>query len=465
MVQGCVFRYAVLLLVKTTFATQSTCKTPEPGHKASCLLQKTKAASSLTAKQELHDGIVGDLRKLRKHAFEEVKKDVSLEKANSETVEVTYPPSGTPLVSCGQATNSNDNAQEQENLHKALEIFCKAGLGSYAEFFVDPAYQTNYERWSDDQGWINDAFVTFMGTKDAKANIAAEEDLLVRSVQHFSEKPVVVANFNSRVPASFNASKFPNMILMHARSTSEVYGSFNYNKITAMMFTKVRHGMVLDGDQFVSHGVDTMFSKIAAETTEAYPYPIMPVHWMSRDPESSDMKGGYSAYAWNFHTDDAPKRTMRWGQAHPTWTHYALPWLAKWTSFILAPSKTNPPHWLSSIGHVEDEDLLNVAMWSDRLKKQWCRYDVTSPTDFRSYLQQLEGGPSGVDSKYYPKGIAIVYFTAHDAKTPSVSYDYLKQLWDDSDGHHHRKAIFYNGKWFSSASKLKESDPNIPCIL
>jgi len=465
MVQNGVFRYAVFLLVNTTLAKEPTCATPESVWKATSLLQKGKAESSLTAKHGLHDGIVGDLRNLRKHAFEAVKKDVSLEKASEETVEVTYPPSGAPLVSCGQATSSNDNAKEMENLNKALQIFCKAGLGSYAEFFVDPAYQKNYERWSDDHGWIDDAFVTFMGTTDAKANIAAEEDLLVRSVQHFSNKPVIVANFNSHIPASFNASKFPNMILMHGRSTKEVYNSFNYNKITAMMFTKVRHGMVLDGDQFISHGVDTMFSQIASETTEAYPYPIMPVHWMSRDPESSDMATLPSSYSWKFYSDDAPKRTMRWGQAHPTWTHYALPWLAKWTSFVLAPSKTNPPLWLSSIGHVEDEDLLNVAMWADKLKKQWCRYDITSPRDFSRYLEQSEGEPYGVDSKYYPKGIALVYFTAHDAKTPSVSYDYLKQLWDDSDGHHHRKAIFYNGKWFSSASQLKASDPHIPCIL
>lgn len=461
------FGYVLLLLVDISVAHRE----PDPTQEflaPVALLQNTGTEfDGELSRLRFHTGIINDLRDMRRHSEEEIKKDVILEHPSRKTVGVAYPPAGIPLVSCQQATDHDPRgcSKDESNLQQALATFCNAGLGTYVEFFVDPSFKENYERWSDDRGWINDAFVTYMGSGDAEANVAAEEDLLVRSVQHFSEKPIIVANFNSRIPASFKASAYPNLILIHGRSTSEVYGSFNYNKITAMLFTKIRNGMVLDADQFVNHGVDTMFPRIATETTEEYPYPIMPVHWMSRDPESSDMASLPHGYSWTFPTQDAPARSMRWGQAHPTWTHYALPWLAQWTSFVLAPEKTNPPHWLRSIPHVEDEDLLNVAMWATTLKKQWCRYDITSPREFSNYLKQLGGEPYGRDSKYYPNGIAIVFFTAHDAKKPDTSYDYLKQLWDDADGHHNRRAIFYNGQWFESASAMKEFDPKLPCIL
>merc|ERR1711957_806275 len=103
----------------------------------------------------------------------------------------------------------------------------------------------------------------------------------------------------------------------------------------------------------------------AEETTKEYPYPIQPVHWMTRDPEASDMKGQPETYKWTWKSPEgAPNRTMRWGHAHPTWSHFALPWIAKWTSYVLAPQlfMKEAPAWLLKQGYFEDEDLMNVAL-------------------------------------------------------------------------------------------------------
>jgi len=336
-------------------------------------------------------------------------------------------------------------------------------LGSLVEFFVDPRFQSHYERFKGSDGWIDKAFLTYMGLGGANDTISGEEDLLVQSVHHFSTAPIVVTNFNARVPDSMTLDRFPNLVLMHARSTSTIGKSFNFNKFTAMLFAKVKRGLVLDADQFVNHGVDYMLQRAAEETTAQYPYPIMPVHWMSRDPESSDMADYPAHYTWVFKSPDAPTRTMRWGHAHPTWSHHALPWLAKWTSYALAPDATKPPAWLTDQGHLEDEDLMNVAMWADNATKQWCKYDLPGPGDFEVYLKQVGQPGMWKDSKFYPHGIPLVFFTAHAAKEPDTSHKWLSKLWDDTDDR--RKPILYNGQWFNSSAALRAHDAALRCII
>merc|ERR1712151_191861 len=125
------------------------------------------------------------------------------------------------------------------------------------------------------------------------------------------------------------------MVLVHGRPMIQG-NSLNFNKLRAMMFTKVLTGILVDADQFVNKGMDSMFQRTEEESTADYPFPIMPVHWTSQDPQSND------GYPYKFSFDDhadAPNRTMRWGHAHPTWTHHAYAFLAKWTSFVLKPER------------------------------------------------------------------------------------------------------------------------------
>jgi len=380
----------------------------------------------------------------------------------------------TPLLKCPPDASKREMAKNEadKNLDMALATYCSVHLPSLVEFYVDADYQQTYKSLTDTDGWIDNAFVAYMGLTSSDDPIGQEMDLLVQSVHHFSSKPVVVTNFGGFVPSSWTPQRFPRLVLMHARSVvTEVSQSFNFNKLTSMLFTKVKTGIALDADQWVNHGLDYLFERAAEETTANYPYPILPVHWMSRDPDSDDMSGYPDFYAFHWVSPQGPRRTMRWGHAHPTWTHYALPWLAKWTSFVLAPRWTDAPSWLhmqrslgNYDGRIEDEDLLNMALWASNATKQWCKFDTPGPSDFKVYLRQsVEGALMiGKDKLWYPKGIAYIFFTAHDAKKPSESYDYLTSLWSNTDDR--RKAIYYNGRWFATGADLASYDPDLRCM-
>lgn len=134
----------------------------------------------------------------------------------------------------------------------------------------------------------------------------------------------------------------------------------------------------MDADQWVvHHGADSIVDRAFEETTKEYPYPVLPVHFMSKDPESDDMRARPKKHTFVFKNTDGPyPRTMQWGHSHPTWTHYALPWLARWTSYVLSPEKTESPQWLKDQGFVSDEPLMNFASWSDKLTRQWCKFDI-----------------------------------------------------------------------------------------
>merc|ERR1719494_1380995 len=102
---------------------------------------------------------------------------------------------------------------------------------------------------------------------------------------------------------------------------------------------------------------------------------------------------------------------------------------------------------------------MNLALWADNATKQWCKDDLPGPSDFEAYLQQAGQPGMFKDSKFYPRGIAMIYFTAHAAKEPAKSHEWLEKLWDDNDDR--RKAILYDGQWFGSAAALKAHDAEL----
>eukprot|EP00927_Polykrikos_kofoidii_P054516 TRINITY_DN48928_c0_g1_i1.p1 TRINITY_DN48928_c0_g1~~TRINITY_DN48928_c0_g1_i1.p1 ORF type:complete len:504 (+),score=48.99 TRINITY_DN48928_c0_g1_i1:28-1512(+) len=386
-----------------------------------------------------------------------------------------------PLASCKVVTAGIALEGANANLLRAVKRFCEADLGDQVEFFVDKRFQQVYDNASGVDGWIPEAFVTFIGL-DGKSNesmttLSAEVDLLAQSVHHFSTRPVIVANFGNQLPVEWTPERFPRMILVHARPIRGhgTHTSFNFNKIRGMLFTKVSVGLILDADQWINSGTDYMFRRAAEEGGPNYPFPIQPVHWLSRDPESSDSKLYPEGYSFHWlpqeQTLGAPIRSMRWGHAHPSWTHDALDFLAKWTVFALSDpkvesgNKTGLPAWLRSrmeTSFIEDEDLLNVALWAENKTKMWCKFDIPGYADFDRYWQH-QAGESRLfaDSKWFPKGIPLIFFTAHDAKKPPTSFDWLHRLWNVTDD---RPAILHDGKWFRSGKELSTYDPNLKCM-
>lgn len=380
-----------------------------------------------------------------------------------------------PLAACrddGYFVNNSTDVAET-SLAEAVSTFCSAGLGSMIDLYVDPKFERRDRRFRDNKGWLREAFVTYVGLRNPHDDTAEQMDLLLQSIHHFSTRPVVVVNFGRWVPMGWKA-RFPRMILIHGRKMLQGH-PFNLNKIRAMSFTKVRTGVALDADQWVNSGIDVMFRRAAEETTEKYKFPILPVHWMSRDPESDDTarySGGGAGYGtlFRFKLPSAPRRTMRWGHAHPTWTHYALGFFTKWLSYELAPQETGAPGWLTAQGNVSDEPLMNMALWAENATKQWCKFDTPSTWMFSEYVMQTSGdslaqrfGNEFADDKWYPHGIPLIFYSVHGAKHPAETFrilDFLRRSPDVG-----RRAFVHNGTWFASWPEVRRQDPGLRCLM
>eukprot|EP00927_Polykrikos_kofoidii_P043994 TRINITY_DN3809_c0_g2_i1.p1 TRINITY_DN3809_c0_g2~~TRINITY_DN3809_c0_g2_i1.p1 ORF type:complete len:499 (-),score=65.08 TRINITY_DN3809_c0_g2_i1:33-1493(-) len=415
--------------------------------------------------------------------------DVVYPKLEILPMEMPWDVGSKPLSSCqSDASGRASKNQATSNLRKAVDRFCAADLRDQVEFFVDPRFQRTHDDSTDANGWVPQAFVTLIGTDglqgEYRTRLSAQVDLLVQSVHRFSKRPIIVANFGKELPAEWTPERFPRMILMHARGirSHSNQNSFYFNKLRAMLFTKVSVGLVLDADQWINDGADYMFRRAAEEGGSKYPYPILPVHWLSRDPEGDD---GYDyKFKWAQRTTElgAPNRTMRWGHAHPSWTHDALDFLAKWVVFALSDQsdskahggtancsgvcdpRARAPDWLRyhmSSGPLMDEDLLNVALWAENRTKMWCKFDIAGTQDFDKYWSQQKNDKLFADSKWFPKGIALMFFTAHDAKDPNTSFGWLKKLWSGTDN---RPAILFDGHWFRTGGDLQAYDPKLKCI-
>jgi len=305
------------------------------------------------------------------------------------------------------------DSKRSQNLGVASRTLCTPALAPLMQAWIDDEFQENFKRVYGDSGWVEEAFVNYFGALSSKSTFTKQTELLVESVHRFSQKPIIVIDFvgkSSRVHG-LTAKRFPRLVLLRALPIPGGV-SFNFNKIRAMLMAKVVTGIQLDSDQFVFRGADRMFQRTREEVTAEYPFPILPVHWMSRDPESSD----YRMYL--FQRPDCPKRTMRWGHAHPTWTHYALPFLAD----LLATQMDMPSHVLNTMVKVdEDEEALNVGLWAGGATKQWCKFDIPWPDVFwkmyaRSDVKALTGCCQYQDKKWYPSGVPLLFYTAHACK-------------------------------------------------
>ena len=180
---------------------------------------------------------------------------------------------------------------------------------------------------------------------------------------------IIAVNFGLTTSPKLTPERFPRLVLLHARPMSgELSRSFNFNKLRAFLFARVMTGVGLDSDQFVAPQVDRLFELTEREVTEAYAFPILPVHFLDRGPK--DLGVWWSRYCPN---DRCSLQTMRWGHAHPTWTYWALPFVGRWLRANFRdetlPKLAKAPA-LRVLEIPEDEDLLNVGLWEDKAHKQ-----------------------------------------------------------------------------------------------
>lgn len=209
------------------------------------------------------------------------------------------------------------------------------------------------------------------------------------------------------------------------------------------------------------------------KVTAEYPYPIMPVHWMSRYKESGREIDGFGVYAAPYPAS-WPER-IRWAHCHPTWSFHALPFIAdallcklsyrKWaahprTQRALGSKPERNPSFYTN----EDEDTLNILLWRHRALKQWCKWDV-EPDIFERYLHQdPRNQETMVDLKWFPDGVPLMILTMHNTKHTVVIDQMLGRLAREGFPAGY---LFFRGNYYSDPASLQAavSTKRAPCIL
>jgi len=401
-------------------------------------------------------------------------------------------PQTQPTISCEIIKAGKVAGQWAESLWEATSAFCADEWDqpnsdvmpgdramslevrrSLMQAWVDHRFANNYKRLFDTSGWAPRAFVNYYaGVPDGKHTKMTEQ--LINSVHAFSAEPIIVFHFGTQTPSDWNEGRWPRLVLVHAAPIPAEDGrSFNFNKLRTMLLARVRSGIVLDSDQFVAPGADALFQRTEQEITQDYAMPILPAHFLDRTPKDT---GAYWA-RYCPSDDDCRFQTARWGHAHPTWTHWALPWIGKWLrrnflDEILPPREDGAMSALRVVDVPEDEDLLNIATWEDGGTKQWCKYDIPSPYDFGELLDVKPGsmecnncGDIAGDSRWYPNGVARAFFTAHHAVDPENTKYYIEAIKEKQKEGPLPPPIWYHGHFFATGQEMKAKYPDSNCII
>lgn len=327
------------------------------------------------------------------------------------------------------------------------EICARDQVRDQLETKLDCRSTESYLRFADpESGWIDEAYVTYLGGASNSNYVQATHNL-IRSVHFFSDRPIVlvVIGYTYILPATWK--RFPNLIV-YRMDTLLTGLRFNFNKDRAILGARVKTGIQLDGDQIVaSPRMNRMFEATRRYCTAQYPFPIPPVHWMSREggPDANELDNTYAFTSHKYGYGGA--RSMRWVHAHPTYTYHALPFfhdvlLAKYTAAhpgrhhlgggvarVWDLRADDPTMYLPALlrtgvdGRVErqcvskrwmysDEPMLNVHLWKANATRHWCKMDLEPGL----YTTQSIPRRFYWDRKWYPDGIPLMFYSAHNTK-------------------------------------------------
>ncbi|CAJ1355301.1 unnamed protein product [Effrenium voratum] len=258
---------------------------------------------------------------------------------------------------------------------------------------VDARFKSSMARFTE-KGWFRHAWVTFVAGNPSSPFVKMAEEL-IKSVHYFSSWPILVYNFGFAAPETWTPERFPQLVIIHAAplpSDPHIRRSFNFNKLRSILMARVLTGVQVDVDQFVAPGADILFDLTQKWVNKEYPFPLLPAHFLDWS-----IKDQPNAPWWPRYCPDpekpCPMQTMRWAHAHPTWSYWALPFFGRWVRRHFRderlPNVTVQGFQAAAlrVGDVmEDEDLLNVALWEERANKQWCKFDVPATVEFESLL-------------------------------------------------------------------------------
>eukprot|EP00419_Tripos_fusus_P055867 CAMPEP_0172802802 /NCGR_PEP_ID=MMETSP1075-20121228/4097_1 /TAXON_ID=2916 /ORGANISM="Ceratium fusus, Strain PA161109" /LENGTH=438 /DNA_ID=CAMNT_0013641119 /DNA_START=56 /DNA_END=1372 /DNA_ORIENTATION=- len=369
-----------------------------------------------------------------------------------------------PLLGCHSLTDSGNKSSWEQTYHAAAKLLCanKANW-PYMEVFLDSRFVQQYSNFYGPDGWMDRAWVNYAKADGRGDYWALLTERLVDSIHRHSAYPIVVVNFGEVGIPDLEPERFPRLILLHARGFPKGM-SFNFNKLRAVLFSHVKTGASLDSDMMmVGRHADQLLQRTEEEVTESYPWPMMPTHFLTRDPrESGKGLGNHFLYE----CAGCPTPTMRWGQAQPSWTFWSLPFFARWWGAKLAGRQEQGVNTLE-IG--EDEDLLNVALWREGATKAWCMYQMGGVGFvWENYFPEHAPGPSPFygEPRFFPHGVPLGFFFSHAEKELGKVDQALEML------ERHRnttasppKAFFHMMKFYDTFAQLKADHPDLKCTL
>ncbi|CAE7219870.1 folE [Symbiodinium natans] len=332
--------------------------------------------------------------------------------------------------------HSHNDAEDL--LERGMARICEdPQLVPEVEVWLECDFVSQWLRWTTAASpWIEEAYVTYVGgPKDS--NYEWQATNLIRSIDLFSSRPLVIVIFGDQFVPPLSWQSMRNVIAYRMRPISRGV-SFNFNKVRSILASRVMVGIQLDTDQLIFKGMDQVFEGTRREVGEFYPWPILPVHWMSRDDTPGNPYAHYAFKGW-----DGPQ-SMRWCHAHPTWTHFALPWFGdllhermlaatgRKTSTLVFDLEQVRETGISVVAlvrkgdkakvkrHVEmsnamweDEDMMNVNLWRHKVNNSWCKFDL-EPNLF--LLRRSLDKRMYFDPKWYPDGMPVLFLSIHNTK-------------------------------------------------
>jgi len=376
---------------------------------------------------------------------------------------------GSPLWGCHNLAPKDVASSQrwEEKFQEAAAILCKDKHNwPLMEAFLDSRFVQQYENFYK-AGWVDRAWVNYVKA-DTKGDYWGKlTRRLVDSIHRQSSHPIIVVNFGEEaVPEIYEPELFPRLILLHARPLPQDWHmvSFNFNKLRAAILARAKVGASLDSDMMmVGPQADQLLSRTAEEITEAYPFPMMPTHFLTRDIRDDGHAEGNYLY---FNCDNCPAPTMRWGQAQPTWTYWSLPFLARWLRAKLAG---HSEQGVPTDDIDEDEDLLNVALWKEGASKAWCAFQMGGVSFlWENYYPEHAPGPSPYyrDPRFFPEGVPLAFYFSHAEKEVAKVDKALEMI----EKHHHQggkppKAFFHTMKFYDTFAHLKAEHPHLNCTM
>jgi len=388
-----------------------------------------------------------------------------------------------PIVvsSCADLSHSDDDWEQQRR--EALKDLCAdPEMASMFEVTLDPAFKEQYNKYYGDDGWTDTAWLNFVGVKGHNDKFGLLTKKMAESVRRASKHPLVIVVFGEVPLTDILSQDFPNVVLLRAKGIPEnKHLSFNFNKLRAILTAKIRTGMSLDGDMLmVTKKADSLLERTRQEINKGYPFPMMPVHFLDRDPNDERGKGNFGVRreghpedkGWRplqtnfllYTCDGCPDSTMRWGQAQPSWTYWSLPFISRWLSAKMH-GQTLLGVNVKSVD--EDEDLLNVGLWAEGATKSWCQFQPAASFAWidEHLIPQVGFGEWYDDPHYFPKGVPMGMFIFHGQKEVDGYAVALKVLNEKASQVDAAKPYVFNDKWYDSFAEMKKDVPDLTCTL